>query len=76
MSGLQKNAKNKFSQVLFEIIHIIRFEMHMDRLDKSENISIVKKMHFFTIHSSSRHEKRFQMLQTLFWLFQYSRNMG
>ena len=28
----------KNSRWLFEIIHIIRFEMHMDRPDKSENI--------------------------------------
>ena len=28
----------KKSRWLFEIIHIIRFEMHMDRRDKSENI--------------------------------------
>ena len=34
INGLQKF----FSQWLFEIIHIILFEMHMDRLDKSENI--------------------------------------
>ena len=37
MRGLPKNAKKK-SQWLFEIIQIIRFEMHMDRLNKSENI--------------------------------------
>ena len=36
MSGLQNNTK--ISQWLFEIIHIIRIEMHMDRPDKSENI--------------------------------------
>ena len=34
MSRLQKN---KNSRCLFEIIHIIRFEMHMARPDKSEN---------------------------------------
>ena len=38
MSGLQKNAKNKFSLWLFEIIQIIGFEMHMDRQDKSEKV--------------------------------------
>ena len=27
-----------FSRWLFEIIHIIHFEMHMDRQDKFENI--------------------------------------
>jgi len=37
LSGLQKNPK-EISQWLFEIIHIIRFEMHMDWPDKSENI--------------------------------------
>ena len=38
MSGLQKKCKKKrISQWLFEIIHIICFEMHMDRPDKSED---------------------------------------
>ena len=30
--------------------------------------------HIFGISSSSRHEKRYQTLQTLFWLFQCSKN--
>ena len=30
--------------------------------------------HIFGIPSSSRHEKRCQILQTLFWVFQYSKN--
>ena len=30
--------------------------------------------HIFGIPSSSRHEKCWQILQTLFWVFQYSRN--
>jgi hypothetical protein len=30
-------------------------------------------LHFFAIHSSGRHEKHSQMLQTLFWVFQHSR---
>jgi hypothetical protein len=30
--------------------------------------------HIFGILLSSRHEKRCQILQTLFWVFQYSRN--
>ena len=29
---------------------------------------------FFAIHSSNRHEKHSQMLKTLFWVFQHSRN--
>ena len=33
-----------------------------------------KKLRIFSTHSSSRHEKRGRMLQTLFWLFQCSRN--
>ena len=37
MRGLQKCVK-KNSRWLFEIIHIIHFEMHMDWPDKSENI--------------------------------------
>ena len=31
-------------------------------------------LHRFAMHSSSRHKKHCQMLQTLFWVFQYSRN--
>ena len=31
-------------------------------------------LHIFRIPSSSRHEKCCQLLQTLFWVFQYSRN--
>jgi hypothetical protein len=38
MRGLQKDAKKKISRWLFEIIHIIRFETHMERPDKYENI--------------------------------------
>ena len=34
----------------------------------------VAQKDFFGIFSSSRHEKRCQILQTLFWTFQYSRN--
>ena len=34
----KKMQKKKISQWLFQIIHIIRFEMNMDRPDKSENI--------------------------------------
>ena len=36
--GIAKICKKKNSWWLFEIIHIIHFEMHMDRPDKSENI--------------------------------------
>ena len=38
MRGLQKCEK-EISQWLFEIIHIIHFEMDIDRLNKPENIS-------------------------------------
>jgi hypothetical protein len=41
MRGLQKYAK-KISLLLFEIIHIIHFEMHRDRPDKYENIFGIK----------------------------------
>ena len=34
----KKMQKNIFSRWLFEIIHIIRFEIHMDRLDVSKKI--------------------------------------
>ena len=30
--------KEKILQALFKIIHIIRFEMHVDKPEKSENI--------------------------------------
>ena len=47
----------------------------------SKQIKWIKKkhcdfffFHIFSIQSSSRHEKRCRMLQTLFWLFQCSRN--
>jgi hypothetical protein len=43
MRGLQKYAKTFFSQWLFEIIHIIHFEMHMDRPDKLDNADYLKK---------------------------------
>ena len=42
------SKKNFFSRWLFEIIHIIRFEMRMDRPDKSENT-------FGTSHKLSKH---------------------
>ena len=38
MSGLKKYAKNFFFHGNSFLIHFIRFEMHMDRPDKSENI--------------------------------------
>ena len=37
MSGLKKYAIF-FFMVAFFLIHFVRFEMHMDRPDKSENI--------------------------------------
>ena len=36
--GITKNEKEKISGWLFFLIHFIRFEMHMDRPDKSENV--------------------------------------
>ena len=47
MRGLQKNEKWFFS-VAFFLIHFIRFEIHMDRPDKSENT-------FGTSHKLSKH---------------------
>ena len=48
---------------------------------RSENVDYLKKppwknffFYIFAIHSSSRYEKRCQMLQRLFWLFQCSKN--
>ena len=37
-------------QWLFEIIHIIRFEMHIDRLDKSENTLYQTKLDLMIVH--------------------------
>jgi hypothetical protein len=38
MRGLQKNEKKIILAVAFFLNHFIRFEMHKDRPDKSENI--------------------------------------
>ena len=72
-----KNIKiNKFSRWLFEIIHIIGFEMHMDRPDKS------KHLNFFCIFlqspHQSRHEKCFKCWKDFFCYFNAleTRNLG
>ena len=41
--------QEKKSRWLFEMIHIIRFEMHMDRQDKSENIFWIQYFPLFLI---------------------------
>ena len=48
---------------------------------KTDKVDLKKKppwknffLHIFSIHSSSRYEKQFRMLQRLFWLFQCSKN--
>ena len=48
---------------------------------KTDKVDLKKKppwkkifLHIFSIHSSSRYEKRCRMLQRLFWLFQCSKN--
>ena len=91
-----KNMQKKIFMLAFFKIHFIRFEMHMDRPDKSENIYLLSApiiehnagakyfqifflnffLHLFAIHSSSWHEKRCQMLERIFCLFQCSINIG
>ena len=59
------------------IFRFIRLSMCVSkRIKWIKKKAIVKKkiLHFFSINSSSRHKKRCQMLQRLFWLFQCSRN--
>ena len=42
--------------------------------DRSKSLWEFNFFHIFGISSSSRHEKRCQIFQTLFWVLQYSRN--
>ena len=63
------------SQNFFQIIRPVHVHLKTDKVDLKKrppwkNIFL----HFFSIDSSSRHEKRWQMLQTLFLLFQCSKN--
>ena len=63
------------SQKFFQIIRPVHVHLKMDKVDFKKRPPWKKKiLHFFSIDSSSRHEKRCQMLQTLFLLFQCSKN--
>ena len=42
--------KNVFSRWLIEIIQFIRFEMHMDRPDKSKNTLYQTKLDLMILH--------------------------
>ena len=63
------------SQNFFQIIRPFHVHLKMDKVDLKKRPPWKKKFCiFFSIDSSSRHEKRCQMLQRLFWLFQCSKN--
>ena len=63
------------SQNFFQIIRPVHVHLKTDKVDLKKRPPWKKKnFHFFSIDSSSRHEKRCQMLQRLFWLFQCSKN--
>ena len=68
---IAKISKKKNFTVAFEIIHIIRFEMQRDRLDKSEDV-----MGYFCwiLQSIYQVDKHCQICVRLFSLFQCSRN--
>ena len=63
------------SQKIFQIIWPVHVHLKTDKVDLKKRPPWKKFfLHFFSIDSSSRHEKRCQMLQTLFWLFRCSKN--
>ena len=63
------------SQIFFQIIRPVHVHLKTDKVDLKKRPRWKNKiLHFFSIDSSSRHEKRCQMLQTLFLLFQCSKN--
>ena len=63
------------SQNFFQIIRPVHVHLKTDKVDLKKRPPWKKKfLHFFSINSSSRHEKCCQMLQRLFWLFQCSKN--
>ena len=47
----------------------------LDKVDLKKSHNEIFSLNFFAIHSSSRHEKRCQMLERIFCLFQYSKNI-
>ena len=63
------------SQNFFQIIRPVHVHLKTDKVDLKKRPPWKKFFFaFFSIDSSSRHEKRCQMLQRLFWLFQCSKN--
>ena len=63
------------SQIFFQIIWPVHVHLKTDKVDLKKRPPWKKNfLHFFSIDSSSRHEKYCQMLQRLFWLFQCSKN--
>ena len=63
------------SQNFFQIIRPVHVHLKTDKVDLKKRPPWKNFFfHFFSIDSSSRHEKRCQMLQRLFWLFQCSKN--
>ena len=63
------------SQKYFQIIWPVHVHLKTDKVDLKKRPPWKNFfLHFFSINSSSRHEKRCQMLQRLFWLFQCSKN--
>ena len=63
------------SQKFFQIIRPVHVHLKTDKVDLKKRPPWKKNfLQFFSIDSSSRHEKRCQMLQRLFWLFQCFRN--
>ena len=63
------------SQKYFQIIQPVHVHLKTDNVDYFKTPPYFF-LHIFTIASSSRREKCCQMLQTLFSVFQYSRNTG
>ena len=63
------------SQKNFQVIRPVHVHLKTDKVDLKKRPPWKKIfLHIFSIHSSSRTEKRCQMLQTLFLLFQCSKN--
>ena len=61
---------------IFRFIRPVHVHLKTDKVDlKKKPPRKFFFLHFFTIHSSSRHEKCCQMLERIFSLFQCSRNI-
>ena len=66
------------AQKYFQIYLACPCAFKTDKVDlmiyKKATMKKKKNLHIFSIHTTSRHEKHCQMLETLFWLFQCSKN--